>query len=209
MIGTHAVRAAATGCMETGVSAAEGIHSPKADDLTEGPRMAPATRAPAAGGSSCSVAGASPERAALSLRIPGEPVAWARPRFNRKTGTVFNPKRQAGYAGRVGEEWIAAGRPRLLPGPYRLRVTAWLARPATHYRRGGALSAAGLRSPVPTRKPDASNLLKLVEDALVACGALPDDRFAVVALVEKRWAPTHADVALEVYATALAPEVPA
>lgn len=148
--------------------------------------------------------------AALHLWIPGEPAAWARPRFNRTSGRVFNPGKQVAYATRVGDEWIAAGRPLLLPGAYRVSVFAFLPRPAAHYRANGELSAAGLRAPAPTRKPDASNLLKLVEDALVRCGAIPDDRFIVRAWwVEKRWAPTRADIGLQFLATSITREVAA
>lgn len=144
--------------------------------------------------------------AALYLKIPGEPVAWARAGRTAK-GISFTPKRQVAYASRVGDAWRDKGQPRLQAGAFRIHVVAHLPRPSGHYRVNGELSAAGLRAAWPTKKPDTSNLVKLVEDALVELGAIPDDRFIVRSLVEKRWAPTSADACLEFYATSLVPEL--
>lgn len=147
-------------------------------------------------------------RAALFLRVDGEPRGQGRPRFARVGQGVrtYTPEATRCYAEQVQAEWIAAGRPRLLDGPYRLHVIAAMARPRDHYRRDGSLSAAGMRSPRPTRKPDAANIAKLAEDALVAVGALPDDRLVVDLRAEKVWAGEDGPH-LVVYATSLVAEL--
>jgi Holliday junction resolvase RusA-like endonuclease len=61
------------------------------------------------------------------------------------------------------------------------------AAPTRSRESGRTLSARGLRSPHPGRKPDADNILKTI-DALVAVAAVPDDRLLIDARVVKRWA---------------------
>lgn len=148
-------------------------------------------------------------RAALFLRIPGEPRGQGRPRFARVGQGVrtYTPEATRSYAEQVQAEWIAAGRPRLVDGPYRLHVIAAMARPKGHLRADGSLSAAGMRAPRPTRKPDAANVAKLAEDALVAVGALPDDRLVVDLRAEKVWADREDGPHLVVYATSLVAEL--
>ena len=92
----------------------------------------------------------------------------------------------------------------LAPGPYVLRIFAYLGRPKGHYRADGSLNPKGEGSPWPTRKPDGSNIAKLVEDALVAVGAIPDDAACVELNVFKRWAlPSIAGPRVEVDVMAL------
>lgn len=121
----------------------------------------------------------------LVLWIPGEPRGQSRARHGK--GFTYTDPAQRAYNATVQGEWIAAGRPVLEAGPYAVTVKAYLKRPAGHFKRDGSLSAAGLRSPHPTKTPDADNLLKQI-DALVAVGALPDDSAMVAAHVFKFWA---------------------
>jgi Holliday junction resolvase RusA-like endonuclease len=121
-------------------------------------------------------------------------------------GFTYRDPAQEAYAQRVQAEWIAAGRPCLVDGPYRVHMIAALGRPKAHRRADGSLSAAGRRSPRPTRKPDADNLLKQL-DPLVAVGALPDDALVVDARVEKVWADREDGPHLVVYATSLVAEL--
>lgn len=124
----------------------------------------------------------------IALWIPGEPRGQARARHGR-FGSHKTPEQEA-YEATMQTEWIAAGRPVLEAGPYAVTVKAYMARPAGHFKRDGSLSAAGLRAPWPTKKPDADNFLKQI-DALVAVGALPDDAAMVSAHVFKFWAAGH------------------
>jgi len=72
-------------------------------------------------------------------------------------------------------------------GPKKIALAIYLARPKGHYRRDGSLSAAGLRSPYPTRKPDAEKCGRAVAD----CGTgiwYADDAQLVEWRIQKRWA---------------------
>lgn len=137
---------------------------------------------------------------AIYLRVPGEPRGQARARHSR-WGT-HKAEGQADYEDTIKTVWIQAGRPQLPSGPYRVEVRAYMARPQGHYRKDGSLSTAALRSPHPTKRPDADNFLKQV-DALVAVGALPDDAAMVEAVVRKVWATTPHGPCLEVLAVSL------
>lgn len=140
--------------------------------------------------------------AAFHLTVPGEPRGQKRARHGR--GFTYTDDAQEAYAATIHGEWIAKGRPTLMPGPYRVSVVAWMKRPAAHFRADGSLSKAGLASPVPTKRPDVDNFLKQI-DALVAVGAVPDDALMVRADVAKHWARTRP--CLEVLVTSLASEL--
>lgn len=146
--------------------------------------------------------------AALYLRIPGEPRGQGRPRIDTRgrRPRTFTDARTEAYGAQVQAAWLEAGQPRLHAGAYRVHLRAFLARPAGHLRRGGQLSASGLRSPRPTRKPDLDNVAKLVLDALAAVAAIPDDAAVVDLHVEKAWASDGVPF-LEVFATSLASEL--
>lgn len=125
------------------------------------------------------------------LDVPGEPRGQGRPRIDTRgrRPRTFTDDKTTSAAHRIQSEWIAAGRPVLTPGPYRMVVTAHLGRPKGHYRADGrSLSAAGDRSPMPTRKPDLTNVAKLIEDALVGVQAIPDDAACVEVVAMKVWA---------------------
>lgn len=121
----------------------------------------------------------------FSLTIPGKPHGQGRARHGR--GFTYTPAETRAHAQRIQTEWIAAGRPTLPAGAhYSVSVTSWRARPASHRTTKGGLSAAGRRQPFPG-KPDCDNELKAVLDALVACGAIPDDRLCWAMGASKRW----------------------
>lgn len=140
----------------------------------------------------------------FTLAVPGDPRGQGRPRIGRARNgrpVAFTDAKTRTYAQIVQGEWIAAERPTLLPGAWELAVVARMARPGGHYRSDGrTLGAAGLRAPWPTRKPDLSNVVKLIEDALVAVGAVPDDALCVAVHAHKVWADHFAAVGVEVRA---------
>jgi Holliday junction resolvase RusA-like endonuclease len=130
--------------------------------------------------------------------VPGEPRGAGRPRFGRgRDGAprAFTAKADRDYHARITEAWRADACPTLPAGPWRCDLAAYMARPKDHHRADGSLSAKGLRELYPSRKPDADNILKVI-DALVACRAVPDDRYLVDAVVVKRWAPEDEGPAL-------------
>ena len=126
----------------------------------------------------------------LQLTIPGPPHGQGRPRIGRTSAgrtVAFTDLASRTYAQLIQGEWISAGRPALDGGPYSLTVRATYERPASHYRKDGeSLSATGRRHPYPG-KPDLSNVVKAIEDALCAVGAIPDDRHLVYVTARKFW----------------------
>lgn len=122
----------------------------------------------------------------IVLRVDGEPKGKGRPRFSRASGRAFTPGATVRAENRVQLAWLDAGRPRL-DGPLHLALEVVVERPQAHWRRSGSLSAAGERAPLPVRKPDVDNALKLTMDALNGC-AYRDDVDVVQARVVRRWA---------------------
>ena len=126
----------------------------------------------------------------LTFSIQIAPAGKDRPRFARMpSGGVrtYNTKKTQYAEQMIRAAWADAGSVRLYDGPVSLTVVAYMQRPKTHFRASGALSAAGERVPHPVKKPDASNIAKLVEDALNG-NAWTDDSQVVDLIVKKRWA---------------------
>lgn len=98
----------------------------------------------------------SPRGFAITFSIPGQPLAWARPRFNGKRGMVFELKDQTlGKAAVAGSFCRAAGRGwRCWEGPVRLSISA-------HY-----LIPKKPKCQDKITRPDLDNVLKAVLDAL-------------------------------------------
>jgi Holliday junction resolvase RusA-like endonuclease len=124
--------------------------------------------------------------ATIYLTIDGRPTGKGRPRLG-KSGRVYTPKDTKLAETVVIDAWVNAGSPRCEDGPLRMEVELVVARPKGHYKRDGQLSAEGLRHPLPRRKPDVDNALKLVMDALNG-RAYRDDVDIVDARVIRRWA---------------------
>lgn len=113
------------------------------------------------------------------LTIPGDPVPWTPKTTNPKTGLRFVPGRQAAHAGRIIDAWERAGLVGWLEGePLMLRVSFRVRRPKYHYgtgRNAGQIKDR-YRQAYPTGRPDLSNLVKLVEDALTTLAWADDDQ---------------------------------
>lgn len=115
---------------------------------------------------------------ALEITVYGDPVPWAAQARVQKTGFRFTPARQTQAVGRIIAavrsrelEPLPAGQPVLLAAEFVVK------RPKGHYgsgRNAGKIKEA-YRDAWPTGRPDLSNLLKLLEDALVQSNLLPDD----------------------------------
>jgi Holliday junction resolvase RusA-like endonuclease len=127
-----------------------------------------------------------PEVDFFSLIIDGRPQGQPRPRF--ANGRAYAGKKQKLAEGEVRRVWQQAGSPRMMDGP--LKLTMWLdvARPMTHFKKDGSLSAEGLRHPYPHKsKPDLDNAVKLVCDALNTLAWRDDVRFCEVT-IQRHWA---------------------
>jgi len=100
----------------------------------------------------------------ISITVPGEPVAKARPRFT-KNGHVYTPKKTAVYEQVIGLHARAAMKGhKILTGAVRLSVTAYMPIPQSWSLKQKTKAMAGqLRH---TKRPDLSNIIKSVEDAL-------------------------------------------
>lgn len=119
----------------------------------------------------------------IKLIIPGEPMGKARPRMT-KTGFVYNPKKSVNYETLIKELFIIKY-PDFQPleGPVRMRLWAWMKMPKASKKKIEAMKSGEIR---PTKKPDLSNILKIVEDSLNSL-AFFDDKQIVEARVEKRY----------------------
>lgn len=94
--------------------------------------------------------------------MDGQPVGKGRPRFSRKTGTVYTPEKTARYEERLAwaAQSIMAGRP-LLTGPLWVEVIAWMEIPKSKPK---AFRAAALANSIwPTTKPDGDNIAKMLD----------------------------------------------
>lgn len=123
-------------------------------------------------------------RREFTLVVLGKPRGQERVRRGPH-GHSFKSREQEEYEERMGNVWLSVGAPRLPKGPYVVKVTGVYERAPSHFNRKGELNAHGLRHPFPGYS-DVDNLAKQV-DALVACGALPDDRHMIALHTSKRW----------------------
>ena len=100
----------------------------------------------------------------ISITVPGEPVAKARPRFT-KNGHVYTPKKTAVYEQVIGLHARAAMKGhKILTGAIKLSVTAYMPIPHSWSLKQKTKAMSGaLRH---TKRPDLSNIIKSVEDAL-------------------------------------------
>jgi len=125
----------------------------------------------------------------FTLVIPGPPRGKGRHRAVRtKDGGIrtYTDDATMRAEDRVRAAWVECGRP-WVDGPLVMRVEVTVERPGSHWRVNGELSAVGKRAPYPTRRPDLSNVMKMVEDALNGC-AYKDDAQIVEARLTRRWA---------------------
>ena len=123
----------------------------------------------------------------IRLVLSGQPKGQKRVRHHGKGH--WHDKDQKLAEGNIIRKWEEAGEPRFPDTPaLRIDLTLYIARPASHFKRDGTLSAEGLRHPRPeNKKPDVDNALKLVMDALNK-RAYKDDVQVVESLVERHWA---------------------
>ena len=102
----------------------------------------------------------------IKLTIPGKPTPLSRAGHGQ-FGGKFLTAPTSKQIGLVVDAWERAGEPRFEDVPLQLLVTFLFERPASHFgtgRNAGKLKASA--RPFPTGRPDLSNLVKLVEDAL-------------------------------------------
>lgn len=146
--------------------------------------------------------------APIVIRLDGEPVGKGRPRFVRETGHAYTPAHTRSYEVALrlaGQDAIGIREP--LEGPLAVYVEALFPVPASWSKKKRAEALAGRVQP--TVKPDADNLLKVL-DALNEV-VWRDDKQIVEAHVLKRYSAKPALVieVLEAAPTRLAEAAPA
>lgn len=117
----------------------------------------------------------------LDVTILGEPVGQGRPRAVRVGPMVrIHPAKKSAEWEALAAQQMAAAWGARAPhaGPVELHVLVLCARPKTTPKRAGVGRAWHVA------KPDLSNVVKSVEDALVKAGVLRDD--ALVAALQAR-----------------------
>ncbi|MDQ3730264.1 MAG: RusA family crossover junction endodeoxyribonuclease [Actinomycetota bacterium] len=123
----------------------------------------------------------------LSLTIPGEPVALQRHRHTRN-GRTYNPPANVEYAERIKLAWRDAGSPKV-EGPLTLSARFYLPRPRSHHRSGRFSRFLKPSAPaLPDGKPDLSNLVKGLEDALNGCAYADDAKIVCYSGCHKLYA---------------------
>ncbi len=122
------------------------------------------------------------------MTVPGTPRGKARPRVVRVKGRTrtHTADETVAYEDRVRAAWMQAGRVDLGDRPLAVKIVAYHARPKSHYRTDGTLSAKGLREFAPMKTPDCDNVTKVVLDALNQL-AYGDDKQVVRQVFERRW----------------------
>jgi Holliday junction resolvase RusA-like endonuclease len=101
----------------------------------------------------------------LVIELAGEPVGQGRPRFVRATGRAYTPAHTAKYAAAVrvaASDAMAGENP--IEGAIALTVVASVPVPASWSGKKQRAAIAGAIRPA--SRPDASNYLKMAEDAL-------------------------------------------
>ncbi len=119
----------------------------------------------------------------IAFFVKGRARAWARPRFNRKTGAVFTDKDTREWEKHVFRTWVTLREDTIL-GPLSVDMTFYFRRPKSHYKADGySLSKAG-DGAIP--RGDVDNLAKAVMDALNG-EAFIDDRYVLCLTTRKEW----------------------
>jgi len=126
------------------------------------------------------------ETTRIELTVLAKPVALSRQGRGQFGGQFKTPKTVQQIA-RVVEAWRDAGCP-AIEGKVPLTLVAafFLDRPKSHYRTGkyaGELKP-GMEDAEPISKPDSSNLLKLIEDALQSYAFDDDSQFTTTFLTK-------------------------
>ena len=120
----------------------------------------------------------------MEFLVFGPPQGKARPRFSRKSGTVYTPSKTAKYEKQIQKAFLAAGG-EIIPGDCYVGVTvdAYFEIPKS-YTKGKRLACLhNLTRPI--KKPDIDNTLKVILDALNGI-AYEDDR-QVVEVRCRKW----------------------
>jgi Holliday junction resolvase RusA-like endonuclease len=116
------------------------------------------------------------------VKIPGQPVAKGRPRFDRR-GHAYTPDKTVRWEQRAASIIRASIGSPMYDQPLRLQVTAYFERPRRLLTRKSAVNRIHH-----TSKPDADNIGKIVADALTMANVVRDDSIINQMMITKYYA---------------------
>ena len=120
----------------------------------------------------------------MEFVVEGEPQGKARPRFIRKSGTVYTPAKTAKYEKEIRQSFLAAGGKMIPAGSYvAVTVDAYFKIPKSYTKRKRLDCEHNIIRP--GKKPDIDNVLKVVLDALNKV-AYADDK-QVIGIICRKW----------------------
>ncbi|MCG9064700.1 RusA family crossover junction endodeoxyribonuclease [Laribacter hongkongensis] len=127
----------------------------------------------------------------VRFEVPGTPVGKGRPKVSTRGGKfarMYTPEKTASYEGLIAlsARQAMGGRP-LIDGPVDVSLMIRLAVPASWSKKKQAAALAG--QVLPTKKPDADNVLKAVFDGMNGV-VWVDDVQACGVMLRKRYAET-------------------
>lgn len=122
----------------------------------------------------------------IELTFPGTPIALQRPRFNQKSGVVYNPQSKEMHVLSVLAiaQMRQKGLEMLSDGPISVEIRAYSSPPSTWPQK--RLKCVDTDLPYKPTKPDLDNVCKLVLDILNGI-AYSDDKLVSRLLCEKRY----------------------
>ena len=100
---------------------------------------------------------------AVTIAVPGKPIPWKR--AGRGNGHTYTPETQRQWMALFRDQaaLVMRGNPPL-DGPLKMTATFWLPIPSSFSKRRRQQAMIGLV--LPDKRPDLSNFVKLIEDAL-------------------------------------------
>lgn len=120
----------------------------------------------------------------MEFIVEGDPQGKARPRFSRKSGTVYTPAKTAKYEKEIRQSFLAAGGKLIPDGSYvAVTVDAYFKIPKSYIKRKRLACEQSIKRP--DKKPDIDNILKVVLDALNKV-AYEDDK-QVIEVICRKW----------------------
>lgn len=120
----------------------------------------------------------------MEFIVEGDPQGKARPRFSRRSETVYTPSKTVKYEKEIRQAYIAAGGKMIPAGSYvAVTVDAYFKIPKSYIK--GKRLACEHNIIRPDKKPDIDNVLKAVLDALNKV-AYEDDK-QVVEVICRKW----------------------
>lgn len=123
----------------------------------------------------------------LTFKVDGEPVGKQRPRI-LKSGRAYTPEKTVEYEARVLRSFLSASRGRFFAGkgePVSVVINAYYKIPKSTAKAQRGLMGSGVMRP--TKKPDADNIAKIIQDALNQY-AYADDAQVVLSVASKWYA---------------------